>query len=665
MPVSRRKFLKASLAGGVAVGALGRLLAQEQQTRPNVLFIITDQQPVSTIGAYGNRMAKTPNLDRLAREGIRFDNFHIAAFPCSPSRACFFTGQYPQNHGVVQNDIVLRDDIPSMGKIFKAAGYQTAFIGKWHLGGRMYARTEKDKWSWKRVPDPDRFKYDKTGAWRGGEDEPQCGFTDKWVGGWKHYREYLKKVGLGEMLRKYPGIGNHNIAPSAPEGKHMYSLVPEEHHMSAFLAKEAEKFIREERDPNKPFCMVLSFYGPHLPVAPPRPWDTLFDPSSVPLPENHEDLLRGKPIGQRTNLRCYKLPFWTKEQFKDYVARYWGYCAYIDKQIGRVLKALDDLNLTDDTVIVFTSDHGDMVAAHGFIFKLGSCGYDELMRVPFLLRYPRLVKGGGETAALVSSIDTLPTLLDICGIRTPDTVQGKSFVELLRGGKADFRDVVFTHTISTIVARNERWKYAFNWTRRDFEEFYDMKEKPLEVHNRATDESCRDALSRLKKDVSLWLGETKHPYRKRIEDIMFNPVTEKGAIEPRITSFRQVEEDGKVIAEMDIEWHINAELSRDIKYWCFVQLLDPKLRRNPILTRDTRWPEPPTTEWQSGKVYKISKMRIVVPKEISGRFPLRVGLFSPERKTNPPYAGGNILIGMLEIERRNGKTKLRLIPLGG
>lgn len=163
MAVSRRTFLKMAVGGGIAVSPWLRGDEARAAGRPNVLFIMTDQQPVSTIGAYGNVKAKTPHVDRLCREGVRFDRFHIAAFPCSPSRACFFTGQYCHSHGVVQNDIVLRDDIPSMGNLFKAAGHQTAFVGKWHLGGNMYVPDEKAKWSYRILPDPQKCKFEKDG----------------------------------------------------------------------------------------------------------------------------------------------------------------------------------------------------------------------------------------------------------------------------------------------------------------------------------------------------------------------------------------------------------------------------------------------------------------------------------------------------------------------
>jgi len=669
MSVTRRDFLKITVAGSAA--ATGLMRAREAhgaggKARPNVLFIITDQQPVSTIGAYGNDMARTPNLDRLCGEGLRFDRFHISAFPCSPSRACFFTGQYSHNHGVVQNDILLRDEIPSMGNLFKAAGYQTAYIGKWHLGGNMYAESEQDRWSWHRLADPERYKFDKTGPWRGGEDLPQCGFTDKWVGGWTHYRGYIRDVGLGELLEKCRRLGNHNIAPSCGEGKHMYSLVPEEHHMSAFLAGEAEKFIREERDPNKPFCMVLSFYGPHLPVAPPKPWDEMFDPAKVPLPDNHDDKLEGKPFGQRRNWRCYRLPEWTDMQFRDYVARYWGYCAYIDRQVGRVLKALDDNKLADDTIVVFTSDHGDMVAAHGMIWKLGSCGYDELLRVPFILRYPGSIAGGRAVTALVESVDVLPTLLSLCGLKVPQTVEGKGFGALLRGETSEHREVTRCSWATTgLVVATDRWKYTCQWARRDLDELYDLRERPLEMNNRARDPACGETAQKMKNHVRAWTTGTNHPYRKRIGEVLdTDPFEGMGEMTPQVTAFSRRDEKGRTFADFQVKWLIKKTPQSDLKYWCFLHVKPDRLGPKPILTRKVLWPEVPTTEWKNGTEQELGTMDVPIPDDLKpGKYGIWIGLYNPDKKEQAPVAGGlPVMVGKLTVRKERGKFELDFTP---
>ncbi len=625
MPLSRREFLKTTVAGGLAASAFPQALgAQEPARRPNILFIMTDQQPVSTIRAYGNPLIKTPNLDRLAREGTMFRNFHIAAFPCSPSRASFFTGQYAHTHGVETNDTPLSEDIPSLGNLYKAAGYQTAYIGKWHLGGNMYATDPDERWSYRRgasyqrrVDDPTGFKFAKDGPWRGGEDQPQCGFTDKWVGGWEQFRRHLREAGLGELLEKHKRLGNHNMGTSGPEGTHIHSLVPEEHHEAAFLCGEAEKFIRAQRDRSKPFCMVVSIYGPHSPVAPPQPWDSLYSAKDVPLPDNHFDKLVNKPYGQRRNVECYKLRQWTEEQFRDYIARYWGYCSYIDDRVGRLLKSLEETGELDNTVVVFTSDHGDMVGAHGMILKLGACAYDELIRVPCIVRYPRAAKSGLSSDALVESVDVLPTLLALSGLRTPDTVQGRSFEELLRGNAASakpsggraasFREVVHSDWCNTgLIVRTRDWKYVSNWKQGDLDELYDMNARPLEMNNLALEPAQADRVKQMRSLIATWLAESKHPYAEPLGKAVMTGPGDTPFLEPRVTSYRQVQTtDGKAVAEFEISWKVLRPMPPETKCWCFIHVVPgsrQSVRRVPgttaasrmgddgITTRFVKWP---------------------------------------------------------------------------
>ena len=640
--------------------------AQAADKRPNVLLIMTDQQPISMVGAYGNPLAKTPSIDRLAREGMRLDGVHIAAFACSPSRASYWTGRYPHHHGIVVNDVVLSEDTPTLGSVLHAAGYQTAFVGKWHLGGNMYVSGEETKWSHNRIADPEQFRYGNEGPWRGGEDEPQCGFVDKWAGGWAQYHDYLRRVGLGDLLAKGRKVGNHNDLPSGPEGTHIHSQLPEEHHMAAFFAGEAEQFIRKDHDSKKPFCMVLSFYGPHLPVAPPQPWDTMLDPANVPLPENHVDPLTDKPGSQQNNSRCYKGATWTDAQFRDYIARYHGYCAYIDKQIGRVLAALDQQGLADDTIVIFTTDHGDMVGAHSFVFKLGS-GYDELMRVPFLIRYPGGVRNDAASDALVQSIDVLPTLLDYCGVQAPAGVDGRTFRPLLEGKIQRFRDYVVTHTNGTIMIRDARWKLVYTDARpKAFLELYDLKERPLEVRNRAADPQCADALARMKGLLATWLHDSGHPYADVIEPKLATARTRSPSadelVTPRVADFRQTESDsGETIAEFSVAWRVGSQLSTEEQYWCFLHIVAPSSGN--IATRDTLWPDPPTTEWTIGTDQSVGPMQVPIPKNLKGDFPVRIGLYNPKKGTRPDVDGNaQQVVGTLTIDRTGEKVQLKYKP---
>jgi len=508
------------VSGALATSALGCNVFRGKDQPMNVVFIMTDQQPKSTLGCFGNPLNPTPNLDRLARTGMRFSNFYISAFPCSPSRASMLTGLYPQKHGVITNNVILEDKIPSLGFIMQDSGRNTGYFGKSHLKGHMYRNMPwrepfNGSWYWKRRPDEREYKFEQAeGGY--GEDHPQLGF-ETWAGGWKDYHDYLRNVGLGDLLNERPIPGNHNDLPSAGRGEHRYSLLPEEHHMASFFAQKAKQYIRSQHEKNQSFSMVLSFYGPHLPVAPPKPWDKKYSLDQCPLPPNHRDSLEGKPIEQKNNLVCYMAPNWEETQFRDYIRRYYGYCAYIDHQIGRVLDSLTEYGLDNNTIVIFTSDHGDMIAAHGFIYKMDTCCYQELANVPFIIRVPGVTKPGTVSKSLVEGVDILPTLIDLLGLPEVSGVQGKSFRKVLASPEIPIRDRVFIHWNGpSFINYDGRWKYALH-PRSETDELYNLKEDPGEMKNLAADSRFKDLLKKKRQEIYLRLQETGYPYAGIIE----------------------------------------------------------------------------------------------------------------------------------------------------
>jgi len=518
--ISRRHFLKTTVGGALATSTLRCNLFKDKKQPMNLVFIMTDQQPTSTLGCYGNPLNPTPNLDRLARTGMRFSNFYISAFPCSPSRASMLTGLYPQKHGVITNNVLLEDKIPSLGFIMQDSGRNTGYFGKSHLKGHMYRDMPwrepfNGSWFWKRIPDKREYKFERAeGGY--GEDHPQLGF-ETWAGGWKDYHDYLRNVGLGDLLKERQIPGNHNDLPSAGRNEHRYSLLPEEHHMASFFAQKAKQFIRSQHEKNQPFGMVLSFYGPHLPVAPPRPWDEKFSLDQCPLPPNHHDSLDGKPIEQKNNKVCYMVPNWEEAQFRDYIRRYYGYCSYIDQQIGRVLDALTECGLDNNTIVIFTSDHGDMIAAHGFIYKMDSCCYQELANVPFIIRVPGVTEPGAVTKSLTGNVDILPTLIDILGLPEEKGLHGKSFRKVLASPNIPFRDRVFIHWNGpSFINFDGQWKYALH-PKSKTDELYNLQEDPGEIKNLAMDAMFKEIVKKKRWEIYTWLRETEYPYANVIE----------------------------------------------------------------------------------------------------------------------------------------------------
>lgn len=662
MALTRRDFLRTTGIAGVALGTGAVSLAQPAPRRLNILYVMTDQQPTSGAEGYGNPVIQTPALAELARRGCRFDRFYIAGFPCSPSRTCMMSGLYPHHHGVVQNDIIYDPQIPSFGDVCHAAGYDTGYFGKWHLGGNMYRGREDNRargfggdWYFRRVESPDGFKFEAA-AGGVGEDKPQHGFTT-WEGGWEQYHQWLRDQGQGELLTKFPSLGNHNDAPSGPEGTHHWSQIPAEYHMEAFFAGQADRFIRSHAGTGNPWCAVLSFFGPHSPVAPPRPWDEKYTLEQAGLPPNHYDKLEGKPITQRASAQCYMLPRWNDGQFMDYRRRYFGYCSYIDHQIGRVFQALQETNQWDNTIVVFTSDHGDMVGAHGMILKLGCCGYEELYRVPTFVHIPGVTRAGSSTDALASNIDFMPTLLEATGLSVPSNLDGKSLLPLLRGETSRHRQAIFSDcSDSSLITRDERHKFVLNWKRRDLDELYDLQSDPGEMTNLAYDPAHKATADQMRKRVLDWTAETTHPFAAVIAaQAAKTPESTVVEMRPEAEKFGYL---GGNEFEMGVVWHVTKPLKPEGRYWSFMQFL--RGNSGEIAFRATPYPEPPVTEWKAGEDYHVGPVKFVVPPETAaGNFRVRVGLYDPALKKGP----GNLLggegnartVGMLTITRQGGK----------
>ena len=502
--------------------------------KPNVLFIMTDQHPLSCVGVYGNEKIRTPNIDAIAHEGYVLQNFYLSSFACSPSRASILTGRYLHNHNVSTNNIQLDKRIPTLGTILSDNGYATGYFGKAHLSGSMYVgRSDGDGidymhesgykdplgedideyWYFERV-DTDSGWHVKKVPGGLGEDSPQMGF-EEWAGGWKQYKQWLLEQGQIEFAET---AGNHDDLQSAPEGNHMYSKLGQEFHMATFFSNETDEFIRKNAEDDKPWAAVLSYFGPHLPVAPPQPWDTIYSIMDVSLPLNIHDNLEGKPAFQRRISDQYTGDGWSDVQYKDYIRRYWGYSSYIDDQIGRVLETLRETDQWDNTIIVFTTDHGDMITGHGMIFKSGGNAYEELFHVPAIIRVPGMKNKRNVIEPLTASIDILPTILDACDLGIVAGIDGQSLLPLFKNEPHDPRKSVFAevhlqnHAGKVIMNTNSRYKYVYHWLTDDVDELYDLREDPGELKNLFGQERYQDIAFKMRKEITQWASRNGHRY---------------------------------------------------------------------------------------------------------------------------------------------------------
>ena len=332
--------------------------------KPNVVFVFGDQWRAQATGYAGDPNVRTPHLDALAAESINFTQALAGCPVCSPYRASLLTGQYPLRHGVFVNDVYLQPRSTSVAEAFSAAGYDTAYIGKWHVDGHGRSNC---------IPPERRQGFD---YWK----VLECTHE---------YNNSSYYEGDSDEKRYWDG----------------YDAIAQ--------TRDAQAYMRK-RDGDKPFLLMLSWGPPHAPyeTAPPE-YRELYDPDTIELRPN--------------------VPDEVAEQAREWLAGYYAHCSALDTCVGDLLKTMRDCGVADDTVFVFTSDHGDMLGSQGHVKKQQP--WDESIRVPFLLRYPNLPAWqSGEKDALIDAPDIMPTLLGLCGLPVPDTVEGVDFSPYIRGG---------------------------------------------------------------------------------------------------------------------------------------------------------------------------------------------------------------------------------------
>ena len=389
--ITRREFIKGTgaLAGGLVLGSRLPGLAAQPDRKPNIVFIFADQLRAQALGCYGDKQAKTPNIDRLAAQGCRFDNA-ISTWPvCSPFRGMLLTGRYPMSNGVVENNRPLWDNQPTIATVLKSHGYNTGYIGKWHLNGAKN----------KNVPPYRRMGFD---YWVEIDDQP--------------------------------------ILSNDKDGRERWR--PEEQ------TKDAVAYIKQQGD--KPFCLFVSWNPPHNPYVAPDRYEKMFPPEKMEFRPNvaEKDLvaeqLAKHPIspgspGDRERKNWRRIMD-TDSELRGILSGYYAATTGLDACIGQILKALDEQGIADDTILVFSSDHGDMIGSHRMCLKQEP--FEESIRIPFIVRYPRKIAKGTVTDALLSPIDIMPTLLSLAGVPIPETVEGISIAEAALGKRSDQQDAV-------------------------------------------------------------------------------------------------------------------------------------------------------------------------------------------------------------------------------
>ncbi len=479
--VDRRTFIRSlgiGAAGAAAMGSgLGRFMgnAEAQGKRPNVLFILTDDQRVDAMSCFGHPpWLRTPNMDRIRNEGVNFQNAFVTTSLCSPSRGSFLTGCYAHTHNVRTNES--NDPDPSLQTfpmVLQAAGYNTAFIGKWHMQPSANPRPGFDYW--------------------------------------------LSFRGQGKYIN--PEL-NENGKDFKQEG-----------YMTDLLTDYALRFLQQPR--TGPFCLYLSHKAVHGPFTPAERHKNLYSGEQFPEPESFDDTFEGKPEWIRAGMvRGARREAMRKNKDKPVPPKiepgkwnptvegrtnYYRALAAVDDGIGRVLDELQRTGELDNTLIIFAGDNGYFQGEHRRGDK--RLMYEESLRIPMVMRYPGLVKPGSTVDEMVLNIDVAPTVLDLCGVAVPASVQGESVAPLLCEQETNWRSSFLYEYfqegwlpgIPTMFGvRTERWKYVTYPDIDDIDEMYDLETDPLEMTNLAEDPKYAAKRRELEGELDRLMKETKY-----------------------------------------------------------------------------------------------------------------------------------------------------------
>jgi arylsulfatase len=465
---------------------------------PNILLIQVDQLSAESLGVYGHPVVRTPALEALADRGVVFDRAYCNHPACVPSRCSMMTGRYPSTTGSYENFIHLDPRERALPHVLRDAGYQTALIGKNHAFSEVTAGPSD-------TSELDRaFDYVRL-AGHGGM-----------VQGYEHDERVIASVQWArEHCWNAPGGYGTNPHPAEVSGSYL-------------LSDTAVRYLSDERDADRPFFLWLSFPDPHTPYQAAEPYASMYDPDDIPLPP--VDDLSTKPERQVVASTMDAVDRTPPEHLRAMRAIHYGMTNAIDDGIAKVLARLDEMDLTDETLIVFTADHGDSMGSHG-MFQKQNCFYDSVTRVPLLMAGPGLA-APPRTNNLVSLLDLMPTVLDLVGIEAPAGVEGRSLAPMLRGEPQEPAEYVVIEsgspgdppTLAEIgdarpegpwdesyfvwcanprawagpgqCIRTDRWKLAV-YANGDGE-LYDMRSDPAELDNRYTDPTLADTLAELK-----------------------------------------------------------------------------------------------------------------------------------------------------------------------
>lgn len=470
----------------------------------NILLITTDQQRADSLGVYGNAVCKTPNLDRLAAQGTRFTACRCQNPYCQPSRATILTGTYPSTHGVTTVGVDLPADMMerSVSAQLKASGFRTAMFGKAHFASAFPT-----------YPTRQIESVEGSAAVEAGWSGPYAGFEHVELELFGHNVRLAPAMGAWSWCFGPPPFGLHyarwlyrdgdqrgreRLRLMQPEAalqkweslQTWHSSLPEEDHSSPWIADRAVEWLGAV---DRPFFAWVSFSDPHHPMDPPAPWSTMYSPLDIepPIAGFVRGELRGKPPIHATWAGGFRgTPFeWanpggaalTSQELAIMTAAYYGMVSLIDAQVARILAVLDERGLAEETLVIFTSDHGELLGDHGQLFK-GPVHYEGLLRVPLIVRGGHF-KAGASVGEPVGLVDLAPTMVQAAGLAVPEWMEGRPLLDGPRDHVLTENDHEAGFRISLRTLTTKRHKITRYVGREGVGELYDLQEDPYERVN--------------------------------------------------------------------------------------------------------------------------------------------------------------------------------------
>ena len=447
------------------------------ERRPNFLFLLTDDQSYRTLGITGNPFMKTPNIDRIGREGVLFTNAFVAMSLCAPSRACFLTGLYPHKNGIIGNQTRWNQELQTLPRLLHENGWRTAHIGKFHMDQDDRMHPGYDYWA--------------TQVAQGQYENPRKNVNGKWVD-----------------LKGYD---------------------------TEIVTSQAIEFLRAGK--GRPFCAWLGYKACHGPFTPAPGHEKDFADVRFAPPESffiddegkpqrvrnksQRRALEGRPAvdarGRKGRKKAAGDPLPSLEAWAARERSQYQCLMGVEDSVARLLHFLDEEKLAENTIVVYSGDNGFFHGEHGLHGKMEA--YEEALRVPMMVRYPGAIRPNQRCDAFVANVDLAPSILDFCGVKAPRPVQGQSWRQLVTNANSAPRRDSFVYTMHgedaahpTVKAlRTDRYKFVLNLNPKDKTEIYDLRNDPLEMKNLALDKGSRELAADLKRRLVAGMKQLEDP----------------------------------------------------------------------------------------------------------------------------------------------------------